>query len=88
MSYQEAMNRIRAEYAEMPGMRLTREQVHRLSGVEIAVCRAVLDDLIRTKFLNLAADGRYAKRTDTSSPRLRMEKAELDSGTVASRRAS
>jgi hypothetical protein len=30
--YEQAFNRIRAEFMEMPGMRLTPEQVERLSG--------------------------------------------------------
>ena len=37
-SYQQAFARIRAEYLEMPGMRLTAAQVHRLSGVDISTC--------------------------------------------------
>jgi hypothetical protein len=43
--YEQAFNRIRAEYMEMLGMRLTAEQVGRLSGVGVSVCRLVLDDL-------------------------------------------
>ena len=31
----------------MPGMHLTAMQVQRLSGVDISVCRLVLDDLVR-----------------------------------------
>jgi hypothetical protein len=47
----------------MPGMRLTPEQVGRLSGVEIAVCRLVLDDLVRVQFLSGRPDGTYARGT-------------------------
>ena len=45
--YEQAFNRIRAEFMEMPGMRLTPEQVERLSGVVNSVCRLVLDDPVR-----------------------------------------
>jgi hypothetical protein len=69
--YQEALARIRAEYAAMPGMRLTAGQVHRLSGAEIAICRLVLDDLVRSKFLHVAHDGSYARGADDGPSRLR-----------------
>jgi hypothetical protein len=56
---QRAFERIRAEFLEMPGMRLTPEQVQRLCGIELRMCRVVLDDLVDTKFLRLEADGTY-----------------------------
>jgi hypothetical protein len=40
--YEQAFNRIRADFMEMPGMRLTPEQVERLSGVVKSVCRLCL----------------------------------------------
>ena len=51
--YQQALTRIRAEYVEMPGMRLTAGQVERLSGVDVSICKLVLDDLVRSKFFML-----------------------------------
>ena len=62
--YEQAFNRIRAEFMEMPGMRLTPEQVERLSGVGSSVCRLVLDDLARAGFLSVGASGAYARSTD------------------------
>jgi hypothetical protein len=62
--YRLAFERIRAEYLEMPGMRLTPAQVQRLSGVDIAVCKLVLDDLVRARFLHKWPDGSYARGTD------------------------
>jgi hypothetical protein len=38
--------RIRAEYREMPGMRLTREQAARLFNLELAHCSRILDRLV------------------------------------------
>ena len=60
LPYQQALDRIRAEFVEMPGMRLTLEQAHRLSGVATAICRVVLEDLVRAGFLYVSR-GRYAK---------------------------
>ena len=37
------LERIRAEYLEMPGLCLTSEQVQRLCGVERTICQLVLD---------------------------------------------
>jgi hypothetical protein len=47
----------------MPGMRLTPEQVERLSGVANSTCRLVLDDLVRAGFLSIGANGAYARAT-------------------------
>jgi hypothetical protein len=59
--YQQAFNRIRAEFSEMPGMILTAEQVRRLCGVDLVVCRDVLDDLVRAKFLASDDSGGYRR---------------------------
>jgi hypothetical protein len=45
------VDRLRAEFMEMPGLRLTSERVQRLCGVERMVCQTVLDELVKTKFL-------------------------------------
>ena len=61
---EEAIHRLRAEYLEMPGLRLKPAQVQRLCGVEGKICQLVLDSLIKTKFLSVNADGVYARSTD------------------------
>jgi hypothetical protein len=66
LPYREAFERIRAEFLEMPGMHLTPEQVERLSGVDRAVCKCVLDDLVRAKFLGVLPNGSYGRSSDTS----------------------
>jgi hypothetical protein len=63
------LSRIRAEYLEMPGLRLTVPQAHRLCGGEEASCQAVLDRLVEERFLSRRPDGTYARLTD--GPRLR-----------------
>jgi len=67
LPYQQAFDRIRSEYLEMPGMRLTAEQVKRLCGVDALTCEHVLDDLARAKFLQRHADGSYARITGTTT---------------------
>ena len=57
------VERVRAEYLEMPGMRLTLEQVQRLCGVERTMCQMVLDLLADEKFLCVKSDGHYARLT-------------------------
>jgi hypothetical protein len=64
LGYQQAFERIRAEYIEMPGMRLTAAQVERLSGTDRTICRRVLDDLVRTKFLYVGPNTTYARFID------------------------
>ena len=59
--YQAATNRIRAEYLEMPGMRLTVEQMQRLFGVERAVCLMLLESLVEAHFLSVYPDGTYGR---------------------------
>ena len=58
--YRQAFNRIR-EYLEPPGMRLTPAEVQRLSGIDAAICKRVLDDLVLAKFLQEDGDGGYAR---------------------------
>jgi len=58
------LERLRAEFLEMPGLRLTAQQVHRLCGVEQTSCRAALDALVTEKFLCAKADGTYARLTE------------------------
>jgi hypothetical protein len=58
------LNRLRAEYLEMPGLRLKREQAQRLCGLERTVCQSALDSLVNTRFLYLQTDGTYARLID------------------------
>ena len=71
------LQRIRAEYLEMPGLCLTRAQMQRLCGVEQAVCQLVLDSLVDAKFLCPKSTGAYARLTDGEPSRPRTVKADL-----------
>ncbi len=57
------LDRIRSEFIEMPGMRLTGPQVERLCGVDAAVCQQVLSELVETRFLTYHPDGVYTRLT-------------------------
>jgi len=54
--------RIRSEYLEMPGLRLSLDQASRLWGLERAACESLLDALIGINFLQRDRDGRYLRR--------------------------
>lgn len=69
------LERIQAEFLEMPGLRLTVHQVRRLCGVDDLVCKAVLDALVEAKFLCVKSDGSYARQAD-GPDRRRPAKAE------------
>lgn len=64
MSDDPLLNRIRSEFLEMPGQRLTRKQAIRLYGVDDAQCRRALDQLVDTRFLCVTPDGTYARAFD------------------------
>jgi hypothetical protein len=51
--------RIRAEFDEMPCMRLTIAQASRLFGLEVHECRRVLSVLVRSRFLVRDARGQF-----------------------------
>jgi hypothetical protein len=69
--------RIRAEYREMPGMRLKPEQVQRLFDIERTECQMVLDSLVEAKFLWASSDGHYGRTTDGGTFRPRAAKADF-----------
>jgi hypothetical protein len=64
VSLEYLLNRIRAEFMEMPGLQLTGKQVQRLCGVERTLCQRVLDALVEMRFLCVKSDGTYARLTD------------------------
>jgi hypothetical protein len=67
LPYQQVFERIRAEFLEMPGMRLTPNQVERLAGVDRLICKSVLDDLVRAGFLCIWEGGSYGRPSDVST---------------------
>jgi hypothetical protein len=78
---QDVISRIRAEFLEMPGMKLTRQQVQRLCGIESTLCQAVLDALVDERFLSVRPDGSYGRLTERDVSHPRQAKAALRIGT-------
>ena len=77
MSHQAVATRIRAEYLEMPGLRLTLEQAQRLCGVERVLCKMALDVLVDERFLSVKPGGTYGRAADGDAPRTYPAKAAL-----------
>lgn|SRR5262245_4064674 len=91
-SDEQLIGRVRGEYLEMPGLRLTRRQAQRLWGLDDDTSDRILKELVERKFLTCAPDGAFVRLTDgrLSDWPLRMAKADLsiDTGVfVPERRA-
>jgi hypothetical protein len=83
---EDVLNRLRAEYLEMPGLRLKPEQVQRLCGIERTICQMALDSLFESNFLCLKPDGAYARASDgVDHRRSHPVKAHLETGTRSAR---
>lgn len=74
----QVVQRIRAEYLEMPGLTLRPEQVQRLCGVDSTLCQSVLEALVESGFLSRRADGAYARDPNPDIARPRQAKAVLE----------
>jgi hypothetical protein len=58
-SLESLVARVRAEYREMPGLRLTFGQACRLWHLDASACETVLEHLIREAFLYKTDNGDY-----------------------------
>ena len=63
-SRKQLLSRVRAEFEEMPCLRLTRGQAQRLFGLRIDVCERVLATLVKDRTLVCDTDGRYRMHDD------------------------
>jgi hypothetical protein len=63
-SHDQILDRIRGEYLEMPGLRLTPAQAQRLWGLETHVCLQLLESLTTARFLVRKDNGTYGRVTD------------------------
>jgi len=57
----EALVRMRAEFIEMPGLRLTVRQAQRLMGLEPCACEQAIESLLAVKFLRRLPDGTFVR---------------------------
>jgi hypothetical protein len=66
---EDVLQRVRGEYHEMPGLRLTKAQAQRLWGLDSKVCNALLDALVDTKFLFRTRDGAFMRSDQARAAR-------------------
>ena len=57
MDLDRTVRRVRQEFLEMPGLRLTPPQARRLWGLDGDACQAVIDALVAAAFLKWTAGG-------------------------------
>jgi hypothetical protein len=70
--------RVRGEFREMPGLKLTLAQASRLWSLEPAACKEVLAQLVETGFLCRRADGAFGRISDPAARSRRMAKAGIE----------
>jgi hypothetical protein len=85
-SFDDVIRRICAEYAEMPGLRVTHQQAQRLWGLDPATCLDALEFLVKSGFLCKTPTTQYARRTDGPSKSSPFQMAKADVGRKAARR--
>ncbi len=61
-SREHVVRRVRSEFEEMPGLRLTLAQARLLFGLEVGCCQRVLDELVRAGFLVRTREHQYGRR--------------------------
>ena len=58
---QEVVRRIRGEFLEMPGLRLTEQEARRMWRLDETACEAVLGALVDARFLAKTRDGAFIR---------------------------
>jgi Fic family protein len=59
----DTLHRVRAEFLEMPGLKLTVAQAQRLWGLDRSTCEKVIDQLTKSGFLVQTPEGAFLLRT-------------------------
>ena len=57
------LQRVREQYRDMPGLKLTKPQATRLFGVAPSVCAAMLRALVMENFLSRTGEGMFVRST-------------------------
>ena len=65
------IQRIRAEYLDLPGLSLSARQAQRLSNLDSETCQLALDMMIRERFLRRTPQAQYVRCTTSSIARER-----------------
>ena len=60
-AFGQLVDRVRCEFLEMPGLRLTSAQAARLWHVDAATCTTVLTRLVADRFLTRTRSGAYVR---------------------------
>lgn len=58
---EQLLDRIRGEFAALPGLRLTEAQVRRIWGLSFPDCESLLQTLVEARFLVRNDDGTYVR---------------------------
>jgi hypothetical protein len=58
---QDVVRRVRGEFLEMPGLRLTAQQARRMWRLDETACDAVLGALVDARFLAKTRDGAFMR---------------------------
>ncbi len=58
---EDALRRIRGEYLELPGLRLTTAQAQRLWNLDRRTCEELLGTLVASRFLSQTRDGSFIR---------------------------
>jgi Fic family protein len=61
--FRKLVQRIREEFEEAPGLRVTLSEAARFWGLDLATCERVLTELLSAGFLARGADERYRQAT-------------------------
>jgi len=61
MPIADALRRVKGEFLEMPGLKLTLSQAQRLWGFDREICRALLGALVDARFLACTPDGAFLR---------------------------
>jgi len=61
LSTDDVLRRVKGEFLEMPGLRLTEPQARRLWGLDAASCGALLRALVEAEFLFRTRDGAFMR---------------------------
>lgn len=76
--------RVRGEYCEMPGLRLTVAQACRLWQLDASTCQALLEQLVREAFLYRTPNGAYIALSLNAGPQLKAQRHPRQSAVLRS----
>jgi hypothetical protein len=63
----DVLQRIRGDFLEMPGLKLTLAQGQRLWGIDRTACEVALASLVSAEFLRQTREGAYMRRDALSA---------------------